>query len=235
MSVNAVVIPTGLDIDEFRATSPRDPSLRRYGVPPGRRVVLFLGRLHKKKGLDLLARAFIGLAAGRRDLQLVIAGPDEGMAGEIKEMFARARCTAQVSFTGLLNGQDKINLVAAADVMVIPSYTENFGNVVIEAMALAVPIVVSNGVGIADQVAKAAAGVVVNPSAHEVETAIGVVLDDRERALAMGRSGRALVERAFSWKSVGLQMEALYRGLARSRGNLSEGFSDRAAGAEHPG
>ena len=213
LNLKTVVIPTGIDVAKFRPSAAAIRVYDAYGLPQSLEKIVFVGRLHEKKGLDLLAEAFVQLCTTRRSAQLVIVGPDEGVEDQVRQLLKRGGCEQRATFTGMVNGQAKIDLMAAADVIVVPSYTENFGNVVIEAMALARPLVVSSGVGIAEQVSVAKAGLVVNPVVGELVEALEFILTDRRDGVRMGRAGKSLVEREFLWGAVGERMEALYRGL----------------------
>ncbi|MGA2411204.1 MAG: glycosyltransferase, partial [Candidatus Binataceae bacterium] len=217
VSCKGVVIPTGIEPEEFRTSSRSTDVFRRYGIPPNRRVVAFVGRLHLKKGIDLLARAFIQLAEADSSVHLVVIGPDDGMEQKVRAMILQAGMNSRVTFTGMVTGQDKIDLMSAATVIVIPSYTENFCNVAIEAMALGVPLVVSSGVGIAEQIGKAGAGLVTEASVNAIKAAIESVINRREEAHRLLAAGRTLASESFSWTAVGAQIDALYRQVIAAR------------------
>jgi glycosyltransferase involved in cell wall biosynthesis len=215
VSLNAAVIPTGIEPSEFRPSNRAAEVMRRYAIPENRRLLVFVGRLHIKKGIDLLIQAFIQLASVDDTLHLVVIGPDDGMEQKIRSMVAEARLDSRVTFTGMVIGQDKIDLMSVAAVAVIPSYTENFCNVAIEAMALRIPVVVSSGVAIAEQIAKAGAGIVAAPAVDEIAKAIRRVIDEPGAIRRFGLAGRELTSRCFSWTAVGANIDTLYRDLIR--------------------
>ena len=117
-------------------------------------------------------------------------------------------------FAGPVHGGDKAALIAHARALVLPSYSENFGNVVLEAMAAARPVVVSAEVGVADLVRSNGCGVVIDGGAEQLGRAIAHVAADLNAADEMGRRGRIVAAR-YSWDSVAAQMEALYQSLQR--------------------
>jgi glycosyltransferase involved in cell wall biosynthesis len=168
---------------------------------------LFLGRINWKKGLD---RAIAALALVP-DVKLAIAGPDENGYQRIVEERAIAYDVAsRVVFTGPANAADKAALFKMARALVLPSYSENFGNVVIEAWAEGCPVIVTPEVGLADVVTASRGGWVVNGTAQELAAAIDRVAANPVLRDEAGERGRAEGERHFTWSAVAEQMEAVY-------------------------
>ncbi|MGO9455394.1 MAG: glycosyltransferase [Candidatus Binataceae bacterium] len=221
--LNGVVIPTGIDSHDLKPVAPVSGILDKYHVPRGRRIILFVGRLHKKKGVDLLARAFVQVAQDDQDIHLVVVGPDEGMEQQVKDIIGQATLHGRATFTGMIIGQDKIDLMSAATMVVVPSYAENFCNVVLESIATGVPLVVSNGVAIAKQIEDAGAGIVTAPATADLAAAIKRLLHDPQLALSMSQAGKLLAERSFSWNSVGAQVDSLYRRIIAERPQAMNG------------
>lgn len=212
----SVIVPTGLDLQERPTTR---AVLSTYGIDERYRdhLIIFVGRLHRKKGLDLLAKAFVEVSSRNPLAYLVVIGPDEGMQSEVEGTLTRAGVRSRVTFTGMLTGTPKVSLMAAARVVVVPSYGENFCNVVIEALALGVPVVLTDRVGLYPQVVAADAGIVVRTDSAELAQALGVMLGDRVRARTMGEAGKQLVKRSFTWKGVGDQLEQVYGEILERR------------------
>jgi glycosyltransferase involved in cell wall biosynthesis len=199
-------IPNGVTVDD--AGGEVTPAIAR--VIGGSRYVLFLGRLNWKKGLDRL----IGALALVAEARLVIAGHDEDGYRSVVEALAAARGVAgRIVFTGEVGGADKSALLRHATVLVLPSYSENFGNVVIEAMAAGCPVIVSQDVGLASMVARCGVGLAVRGDAGSLAGAIGELLRDEPRRRQMGERGRAVARDEFSWPSVAARMEQLYASL----------------------
>ena len=200
------VIPLGAE----PAPAPR----RRGGGGPLR--VLFLGRLHAKKGLPLLLDAVAELAReGRAQVELVVAG--DGEPAYRRELEARAHAlgiAGRVRFAGHLGGSAKADALAAADLFVLPSYQENFGIAAAEAMAAGLPVVLSDRVGIAGQAAAAGAGTVVACDAGAVAAAIRRAVLDPEARLRAGECAARLARGAFAWEHTSLRLLELYRELA---------------------
>ncbi|HEX2115680.1 MAG TPA: glycosyltransferase, partial [Alphaproteobacteria bacterium] len=211
-----VVIPNGLDLAEY-ADLPR-PGGVRSGHPAiaGRRIVLFLGRLNFKKGLDLLVPAFAEACRSVNDLHLVIAGPDDGMRQETERLVAEARIGDRITFLGMLGHAQKLAAYRDAAMFVLPSYSENFGIAVVEAMACGVPVVISDKVNIWREVQEAGAGLVAPTTVSAVADQIVRLARDPEAA-AMGARGRRLVEERFSWDKIACDLESVYRSLAAKK------------------
>ena len=153
----AIVEPNGIDLNEFTALPARGTARQRYNVCPGL-MILFLGRLHPKKGLDLLIPAFA--RASLPGATLVIAGPPDSEAyeSELKQLVKHHHLASRVTFTGMLHGLDRLALLADADLMILPSHHENFGIVVAEALACGTPVLVSNQVNIHRDISDAGVG-----------------------------------------------------------------------------
>ena len=147
--------PTGDPAAQRRAFLDAHPQLR------GNRMVLFLGRIHPKKGCDVLIEAFGRVAPGDPLLRLVMAGPDEcGWQADLVRLAAQLGVGPRVTFTGPLYGDIKWGALHSAEVLVLPSHTENFGITVVEALACGVPVLISNQVNIWREIDTDRAGLV---------------------------------------------------------------------------
>jgi glycosyltransferase involved in cell wall biosynthesis len=135
-----------------------------YAVCPEVRAkpfILFIGRLHKKKGCDLLIRAFAGAARENPESHLVIAGPDEeGLKPELLSLASESGVSERVHFPGMLQGDAKWGAFYSAEVFALPSHQENFGVAVAEALACGTPVLISNKVNIWREIAEDGVGLV---------------------------------------------------------------------------
>lgn len=196
------VVPNGLDWKQYRALPSRGALRARLELADAP-LVLFLGRLHFKKGLDLLIPAFHEVRKKIADAQLVIAGTENDDYGQKVRCWVRERGLQDaVHFVGPLHGADVVQAYVDADVFALPSYTENFGMTVAEAMACALPVVISDQVNIHAEVAQAGAGVVVRCDTGEVADALVELLRDGERRRSMGEAGRHLVQERYTWPAI---------------------------------
>lgn len=195
------VIPNGVEFP---------PPLRREVVPSATRRVLFLSRLHPKKGLDHLVAAWDRLRPS--GWELVIAGPDENRYGtEIQRKVSDLGLGESVVFEGPVTDRDKWDLYRAADLFVLPTLSENFGVVVGEALACGLPVVTTRAApwrALEEEGCGWWIETGVEPLEAALRQALGLGDDERQ---AMGRRGRALVEARFSWEAAASAMLDLYR------------------------
>lgn len=196
------VLPNGIDWARYRDLPARGAFRARWSLNDAP-LVLFLGRLHVKKGLDLLIPAFDTVRRQEPKAQLVVAGPENDDYGMRVRSWVKARgMESQVHFVGTLHGADVVQAYVDADVFALPSYTENFGMTVAEAMACALPVVISDAVNIHAEVSRAGAGLVTSCDADETATAVLRLLRDPNRRRTMGQAGRQLVQTNYSWPAI---------------------------------
>lgn len=156
-----MVVPFGTRLPPQNGDSLRERFLSAHPELRGKRLILFLGRIHEKKGCDLLVTAFCQLAAKHPDLHLVLVGPDD--AGAVPAFLSQAQASdlsQQVSWLGMLKGEDKWGAFHACDAFALPSHQENFGIAVAEAMGCAKPVLISNKVNIWREIETGGGGLV---------------------------------------------------------------------------
>jgi glycosyltransferase involved in cell wall biosynthesis len=184
---------------------------KRIGNP-----VLFVGRLSHKKGLDQLVIA-LGQLPG---VHLNIAGPDEhDYAQSLWRLARRNGVTDRIRFLGLVNENERNELMRNASLLVLPSRSENFANVVAEAMLNGCPVLVSPHVGIASDAVAAGAAALTEVDADAIATAISELLSAPEQLASMGRAGAELVRDRYGWASIAHDMIAAYERAMRHPAN----------------
>jgi glycosyltransferase involved in cell wall biosynthesis len=214
-----VVVPLGVGDELLHGDVETGLFRRRHPELGDDPYILFLSRLHPKKGLEALVEAFgrIGSAEGLRRWRLVIAGDGEPRyVSGLRRLVARHGQSARTLFVGWVEGVDRLAAYRDAALFVLPSQQENFALSVAEAMALGVPVVVSDRVNLADDIRDAGAGWV-SGAEPELGQALWAALSDKGERRARGLAGRALVRRRFTWSVVARQLLELYRGLVRGR------------------
>ena len=122
----------------------------KYGIGPDEKVILFLGRIHKIKGIDLLIDAFYELSKEMDNIRLVIAGPDGGFLDTLKKQAVALKIQEKIIFTGMIDTTDKLAAYVDAEVYVLPSRYEAFGLTVLEAWACGTPVLLSEGCRISE-------------------------------------------------------------------------------------
>jgi glycosyltransferase involved in cell wall biosynthesis len=212
--VRRAVVPCGIYAERFRSLPDRGAfrraRLRGYEGP----LVLFLGRITYKKGLDLLLHAF-AQARSARPCRLVIAGPDdEGLTPVLRRLAGRLRVAEHVDFVGPLYGGERLAALASADVWTLPSYAENFAIAVIEAMAAGCAVAMSRTVNLAADVAAAGAGLVAEPAPLPFADALTQLIEDESQRRRLRAAGRSFAAR-YDWSAVAPRLAHMYRMAAR--------------------
>lgn len=216
-----VVVPLGVDLREFQDLPAPGRLRERFPEIGDREIILFLGRINFKKGLDLLVQALARLVSRRRDVHLVLAGPDDDAYGaRVREWLRREGVAGHATFTGMLGGEEKLAALGDAQMFVLPSYSENFGMALVEAMACGLPVVISDKVNLWREVESAGAGLVTPCEVPPLAAALERLLGETGLAAEMGRCGKELVARRFQWDKIALSLREMYAGIiANNRKN----------------
>lgn len=211
------IIPNGIRPAAFQVSAP-DPAVRRKFAAQEEKIIFFIGRLVREKGVQHLLEALPQIRNRRPDVRVIIAG--QGPYGEeLHRLALHLGIDRHVTFTGYIDEEMRNQLFAHADVAVFPSLYEPFGLVALEAMATGTPVVVSDSGGFAETVAHGVTGIrVAAGSAAALAGEICALLDDRE--LSRRLSSRALqdVEEKYSWGSIARQYESVYQEIVYSPG-----------------
>jgi glycosyltransferase involved in cell wall biosynthesis len=209
-------IPNGVDWPATHVPLAQTPFA---GLPP--HFALFLSRINWKKGLDRLVTAWQWVP----DLPLVIAGNDEeGYRPKLENLAQKLGVAHRVLFIGTVSDEHKWALYEQAEMFLLPSYSENFGIVVAEAMAMGCPVVVTPDVGMAQFVRSAGAGVVTSNDPRTLASVVRELSSDESRRRELGHCGRDAVARNLSWSAVVTQMEDFYTSVvvsARASGEVA--------------
>jgi glycosyltransferase involved in cell wall biosynthesis len=217
LGVRLVVLPNGVFLEEvqplpapgtFRAAHPE------LGNDP---YVLFLSRLHYKKGLDLLAQAFALLVREVPRGRLVVAGPPDGAEQDFQARIAAAGLSGRVHLVGPLYGSEKLAAMVDAACFCLPSRQEGFSVAITEALACGLPVVISEACHF-PEVAQAGAGAVVPLDPSAFAAALRLVLTDAARARAQGQAAAALVRSRYTWPRIASATLAAYEEFRAARG-----------------
>lgn len=156
-----VIIPNGIDLSEYANLPPKGCFKKKLGIGDGERMVLYLGRIHRIKGIDVLVKAFAGIVGKIDDARLVIAGPDDGYLGELEGLIKALNIGRNVLVTSPLYGKEKLEAYVDADIYVLPSRYEVFGVSVLEAYACGKTVIASSCEGLRELVQDHDTGVLV--------------------------------------------------------------------------
>jgi glycosyltransferase involved in cell wall biosynthesis len=214
-------IPNGVEIPADRAASDRAEFEATRPELAGKFHVLFLGRLHVKKGLDLLAEAAGSLCKEHKNLHFLIAGPDDGERDSLMNRVKALGIEDRVTELGHVRGRAARLAWASADAFVLPSYSEGFSMAVLESLANRTPTLITTACHF-PEVALEGAGVVVDPTVAGVTAGLRSLLERSPAELAkMGENGRKLVVERYTWDRQGEKLASVYRWL-RSGGTPPE-------------
>lgn len=213
---NPVVIPEGIDVESYRSIAANISIFEVFPELKGRFVILFLGRLHPKKGLDLLLNAFQQIQSARPEAHLILAGTgDDQYVQSLVEWIDDLDIGTQVTITGRVSEQLKRAALAESDVFILPSFGENFGLAVVEAMSSGLPVVVSDKVGISDSIAQSGAGLVVECEYDQISAAVIQLIDDPDLRGIIAEKSVALARSEFDQKAMGRKMTKLFLSVVR--------------------
>lgn len=202
-----VVIANGLlegTENNFKITQSVTPPFPESGY------ILYIGRINWKKGLDRIVEAMTYMSIG----ELVIAGNEDGYIEELKNKCSDLGLNHRVYFIGQVIGKDKEQLIKNSALVVLPSYSENFGNTLIEAMSLGKCVACTPGVGLAEEIKSFKAGYVLPESPKLIGIYMNQIMNDQEQLLQRGRNGQLLFINNFSWHSLAQKFEELYQKAA---------------------
>ena len=196
------ILPNGIDLPP-----------REQRIHDGRRQLLFLGRIHPIKGVEVLLRAWQAVACRFPEWELRVVGPNEGgYLAQMQALAAQLRLE-RIEFPGPVYGEDKLRAYRHASLLVLPTYSENFGMTVAEALAAGTPAVVTQGApwaGLVEQGAGWWIEIGLDPLVACLEQALSI---SPQRLEEMGRAGHEWMQRDFSWQRIGRQFLATYRWL----------------------
>lgn len=205
------VIPNGVDLPDVAAAPERDLLEQKFPALAGKRWLLFLSRLHPKKGVAELIQAWSQLAPRFPGWHLVVAGTGlDGYGDVVRQKTVALGVTDCITFTGMLAGVEKACAFANAGLFVLPTHSENFGIVVAESLAFGTPVVTTKGAPWSDLVQhRCGWWIELGNGAFSETLAEAMNASDSERR-AMGSRGRELMERKYSWSRVAAEMKSAY-------------------------
>ena len=208
-----VIIPNGVYTEDFQDLPSSEIFYQQFPETRHKKLILFLGRIDPKKGLDLLAIAFEKIHDQFPETHLVLAGPDNiDFSPIVKDYFAEVSCLEAVTFTGMLTGTLKYAALAAANLYVAPSYSEGFSMSVLEGMASGLPCVITTGCNFPEAGIEKAA-LVVDIDATQIANALFWCLANSEEAKQMGNRARQFIFENYTWNNISKIMIETYKDI----------------------
>ncbi|HEY0786498.1 MAG TPA: glycosyltransferase, partial [Acidobacteriaceae bacterium] len=215
-----VVVPLGTNRPEGDAGQQMESFYARCSGARDRRYLLFLGRIHQKKGCDLLIQAFARVAADDPEVDLVVAGPDQvGLQARLQELAAAEGIGHRIHWPGMLQGDAKWGAFRAAEAFILPSHQENFGIAIAEAIACAKPVLISNKINIWHYVTEDRVGFVEEDTVDGTERLLRcwLTLPTDEKAAMIARTDECF-ETRFSMRNCAVRIRRIFEEAAQKAG-----------------
>lgn len=203
-----VIVPNGINLSEFRDLPKRGHFRSKYHIGDREKIILFHGRIHPIKGVDLLIDTMFHLVHDHPDLRLVIAGHDDGFTEKLKRQVDRLQIHDYIVFTGQLGEQEKIAAYVDADIFVLPSIHEGFPLTVLEAMACGTPVIITKGCNISEVVENC--GLVIDRHRDNLKDAILTILGNSTLRKDLVKHGPEKVKEVYNWDCIAEKISVIY-------------------------
>lgn len=205
-----IIIPNGIDVNAFRKLPPEGTFREQFNISQNH-IILFLGRLHRIKGLDFLIKSFSELITEIPDVILVLAGPDDGYESECRLLISKLNLSDKVIFPGYLNGTMKLSAYVDADVLVYPSIFEIFGLVPFEAILCGTPVIVTDDCGCGELIRESKSGYLVEyGDVDSLKEKMRTILENPQKDTEFVGNGKKFIYDNLSWEKIVKKMEENY-------------------------
>ncbi|MCK4730453.1 MAG: glycosyltransferase [Candidatus Aenigmarchaeota archaeon] len=202
------IIPNSLNLYNFKKLPKKGEFRKKYSINKNEKIILYVGRIHKIKGLDLLISVFSSLNKELKDIKLVIVGPDDGHLNSLKNLAKTLKIENKILFTDPLFGKDKLTAYVDADIFVLPSKYESFGNVALESLACGTPIIITKGCGLSEYIDRKVGYIIDYNKQQLLETLYDSLTKDKKIKI-MGKNAKKFVEK-FSWTEIVEKIKKVY-------------------------
>ena len=202
------IVPNGVDLSEYENLPERGEFRRKYLIREDEKMILYIGRLHKSKGIELLVKTFADLPKELDNVRLVFVGPDDGYRSALEGLIQELKMDNKVIFTGFVANDEKKTAFFDADVFVTPSFT-GFPVTFLEACACGTPIITTNNGDELDWIDEKV-GYVVEYDKDPLRDAMIKVLSDEKIRERFGEEGRRLAKEEFGWDKIVKEVEGIY-------------------------
>jgi len=205
-----VVIPNGIDFNSFRRLPEKGSFRKKYNITE-KHVVLYLGRLHERKGIDFLIEAYAELMKDKKNVILVLAGSDDGYRDKAILLIDKFNLKNNVKLIGFIDESDKLEAYVDADVLVYPSTFEIFGLVPFEAIICGTPVIVTDDCGCGELIKESKSGYLVRyGNIDDLKEKLKLIIESKDHN-AFVDNGKYYVEKNLSWESIIFKIESLYK------------------------
>lgn len=209
---NIEIVPLGINLKDYTNLPNKGFFKSKYNIDENDKLILFLGRIHEIKGLDLLIKSFKNIS--EEHVKLAIVGGDYGFKDELDNLIQELDLNNQVLFPGVLTGKDKIEALVDCDIFVMPSRYESFTTSGLEAMACSKPLILTNNNHIHTWV-KDHVGLTCEFDVDDLTDCLIRLLNDELLCKNFGKTGRILIEEKYDWNKVVRQINEIYLNCIR--------------------
>ena len=206
------IVPLGINIEEYSDLPEEGIFREKFNISKDDKIIIFIGRVHEIKGLDLLIDAFKELADSEDDVKLAIVGPDDGYMDALNLRIAECDLSDKVIVTGPLYKSEKQEALVDCDLFVMPSKYESFTTSGLEAMACGKPLVLTKNNHIHDWV-DGSVGLACDDDKMSLKDAMAEVLFDEELSKKFGMNGRRLIQEKYNWDMINEQILNIYESI----------------------
>ncbi len=217
INTSIFILPNGVDLAHFNDLPPKNVLEQKYPELKNKKIALFLGRIHPKKGFDVLIPSLANARHKVPNLHLIIAGPDEqNYKKEVSLLISKYSVEKSVTFTGFADGDLKKMLLGGADFFILPSYQEGDSVAIKEAMAAGLPVIITPYCHFSE-VKWSKAGLVVDTQIEEISNAIIQFCRDANMRVEMGKNARALIEQKYTWDRISGKLIEIYEDILNNK------------------
>lgn len=209
------IIPNGIDMSYYADLPSKGSFKKKFSIKGNEKIVVYLGRIHRIKGIDILVEAFANVLKKLENIKLVVVGPDDGFLGELKHLIKALKIEDDVLMPGPLYGRDKLEAYVDADVYVLPSRYETFPMSVLEAVACGKPVILTEKCGVAEYF-RNKVGLVIKPDSAQLEEALFELLLNQERRAIFEKNCKTVIKK-FAISQIVSKLEKVYEELSTMR------------------
>ncbi|MEM2294111.1 MAG: glycosyltransferase [Nitrososphaerota archaeon] len=211
------IVPNGIDLSDYANLPPKGSFKSKHNIPEDKKIILYLGRIHRTKGIDFLIKAYAYLTRkiGYKDAILVIAGPNDGYLNEAKVLAKSLDLANSIIFTGFISKEDKLKALVDAEVFVTPCFY-GFPVTFLEACATGTPIVTTNLGDVLEWI-DGKAGYVTRPTPYDMAEAIHSIISDEELRRRLSENCVNIVKSCFSIENITSKLEKVYEKVLENR------------------
>ncbi|AMD18125.1 glycosyl transferase GT4 family protein [Methanobrevibacter sp. YE315] len=202
------IVPLGINLDEYKALPQKGAFKTKYGIKDDEKIILFLGRIHEIKGLDLLIKSFNKIP--NEKIKLAIVGGDYGFLNHLENLIEEYNLKDKVIFPGVLVGEAKKEALVDCDIFVMPSRYESFTTSGLEAMACKKPLILTKNNHISDWVDDNV-GLVCDFDENNLSDCISRLIKDEGLCEKFGYNGVQLIQKKYNWDIIEQQIESIYK------------------------